>query len=339
MSRLTCTWLLALTAFAGCTTVDPALLDAEGHSIKDLEPAPYRVAVLPIKFEAGQVEANGLRFTWSEDQLRTALVKQLKDLDAATELVMANSLESVRSDNVADIVLEPMLTGSQSFTHDGLSSRWVAGGTFWLLTWVGGLFVEDSTYTTDLGLSLKVEGLTVDRLREAHFGSSPIDCSFLERNNVASLGFLQSLILPPFWTWDNQDLTSESLSGRAVTTLAGHLTKYIKDLDRNLEAEHGRLQVAHPPRNGGQVRPREDVEIRISSRTKLKHIVVLLNHAKEPLESVGRHEEADQNAGLYNYSLTIRGEQLHPGSNMIQVLTTANTVFARSIRVDVSDTP
>ncbi|MEM7202990.1 MAG: hypothetical protein AAF628_22210 [Planctomycetota bacterium] len=231
LTRLAC--LLPIAGFAACASTNPSYLDENGTHLKDLTPAPFRVAVGPIDAEelrATEDAAYALTLQSGTELRERVIDAMVTRFDAASAVFAVTDREQAAAQG-ADIYLEPRLARPVAMEYREVSSSWPGSLGLWLVTWVGGLVVDSSTYDCDLTLDVRVYANLQDRseqIQRQPVQSGAVDLSFMERNDFMSLGTLQALILPPFWTTDSSEATSASLTDAACEQLAANLTRYLK---------------------------------------------------------------------------------------------------------------
>lgn len=223
-------------------------------TVARLSPAPFRVAVAPLaRWNQGLAmteEQIGLAVD-SRGTFQERFAAALRAEGVASDVIQLQSEEDVEllaeaARQQADLLIRPRLR-SALFDESTLSDRWLLSGGLWLLTWAGGLFVDDSTYATNLALDLEI--IDVRRgglIQQTSAASGNVDLDFFDRNDFFSLGTLVSFLLPPFWTPDSVDKTSESLTAAAIDQLAVEVKSKLTDtrLERELKARHCQLKLA-----------------------------------------------------------------------------------------------
>jgi hypothetical protein len=97
------------------------------------------------------------------------------------------------------------------------------------MTWMGAFFVEDTRYEAILKLELDLVGPDGSSVivKDLPLDSRSLALTFWERNPLLSWGTVQTLVVPPFWTSDDEDRTYESLTRRSLTVVAAKLKRYL----------------------------------------------------------------------------------------------------------------
>ena len=319
-------------AFSSCATADPELLTPDGRPLAEEPAARYRIAVTPVGFpkavEAAMTESGDdeLQFTIPIIDLQNRLVEEMVELNAATEVFAAVDREEAVARG-ADVVIQPTLRQAPDMAHNSLSGRWLLSGVLWLTTWIGGMAVDDSTY--DAKIALDCDLMTAARHRDERpiaftANSGLVDLGFWDRNDALSLNFFATFILPPFWTGDNPEITSESLSDRAVAQLGGRVTNFLKfDLIGREKDAFGQIIFDAPtPANGAAVGDSVRIAGRVVAREPIFEI--RLERNGETYETLGPNElppgaeQQDRSEFQVSFSRTIKG--LRHGANTIRMV-------------------
>lgn len=278
--------LLATAALAAllsaCQATDPAFLTAEGRLVRDVDPIPFRVAVAPLTLASGvtlqQPDASGLQFCLDQGALRSRLVAELRTQRTATEILEVGepSLEAAKTAR-ADLLLRPRVTAVR-IAHLGSSKDQLLSSFLWLTTWVGGMFVADSTYDARLEIEWDIvnpfDNRSVDRVVAS---SEQVDLTWWQRNAFLSLPLIQTLVLPPVLTSDSDARTSESLTEVASSRVAARLACYLKaGFGREARDVLGELRI-DAPRNGTAIGTDSRLRARIVARGPVTAINVYVN--------------------------------------------------------------
>ncbi|MBK8977485.1 MAG: hypothetical protein IPM29_16355 [Planctomycetes bacterium] len=248
---LVVSWGMALAVLGACATPDPARLD-DGRAIRDLPPAALRLGIGPLDGQPiATAEPDAIPHDWTRDAIERGLLDGLRELRAATELVPVADAADAAAQG-CDLYLQPRLERPQiDLRYADYGSNWFASLGFWMVTWVGGLFFEDSLYATDLQLGLAfldrqsiVDGhdLATRSWAGTTLTSGDVELAFFDRNPFFSWPTVQSFVLPPFWTSDSEPETGAILAERALFSVAAQAARYLKlDLERALELEVGTI--------------------------------------------------------------------------------------------------
>src|SRR5262249_47627404 len=156
-----------LAALASCSTVDPR------SEIRNTPPCPVTLAIDGFgTLPAVPVSGDGMYMTIDDQQLCQLLSKSLRDIRAASRVVL---LSELTDKDQADIVLKPRLKDSVQFTCEGWANSWWASGGLWLVTWIGGMAVNDSTYQSNMALDCTFEFPRSSNRVEHPAASSAVD--------------------------------------------------------------------------------------------------------------------------------------------------------------------
>lgn len=233
--RITCRASLIATtlAAAACATGE------NSSALRELPPAPFVVAVETV---APAATKEGMGFVATSAEMQKMLAEELRALDASSRVLQTGEPGAKE----ADLAVRVVPQGSIDFQHAGTANFLGAGG-LWLITWLGGLLVPDSTYTVRMQgtCTFKPAGGS-EKTSLLKLTSDEVDLSFFERNDLFSFPGLQSLVLPPFWTTDQTSKTCESLSRSSMRLVARQIALELKrdfelradrDLDCSLRTE------------------------------------------------------------------------------------------------------
>ena len=216
-----------------CTTVDPAFLNKDGRPVGQLPPAIYRVAIAPlvgVPLHKPSEDGNGLRFVFSEAEMPGEIAKAMRLLNAATQVTTVAEEDVPNVAVTADLLVRPHLLRRPDIRHAGYSDRWLLSGLLWITTWVGGLYVEDTTYETDTEIQFRIlDPNTHLLIHTVNATSGTVARTFRNRNPWMSWNTMQSLILPPFWTSDHSEKTNRDLSVIICNRMAAQLALYLKE--------------------------------------------------------------------------------------------------------------
>ncbi len=228
---------LFLLGGAGCKATDPNFYDVQGRHVRDLEPKVMTLAVLPVelgdvvKSHAGQSggakpAASGIPFSLDAARMRSTIVETMRDLRAAATQVIEVDDPEASAAKKADLVIRPKFK-SAKFERVG-HTRVAQSTALWFCTWIGGFWVEDQKYSADVTMEWTVQSEKGQRKTQSTKSTNQIDLPLWDRTDAQSRGFYQSMIMPPYWTTANPELTSESLSTRALESATAQLVRELK---------------------------------------------------------------------------------------------------------------
>jgi hypothetical protein len=304
---------LALVVLAGCASAP-----GEEQSIRSMPPAACRLAVGVSQGPAQGASAAGLRFTQDAAALRDAVVAQLADLNAASSVLAVADADDAAAKG-ADVFLDLRVVGSAPPSHSGVSSGWWSSGVLWLVTWIGGLLTDDSTYQTNLKLSGTLSHVGSEDIGSVVAESGAVDLSYWERNTVASWRFLQSLVLPPFWTTDDPEITSAALTERATAAACVRIADYVKrELEDDSAERLARFTLKQPAANAVEVDQASTMlEFVIESRSSP---VALLALERDGVRTELPLPPDTGMAGSYVCAVPARPIELQRGANEVRVI-------------------
>jgi hypothetical protein len=319
--------LLVLTtlALASCSSVN--------QMIREMPPGALTIVVAPAEVSLTG-KKTGLHFTDNGTQVQSRLISALKDLDAASVIVKAGEPGSEN----ADFVISPVIKSS-SFKHDGWSDGWWASGGLWLVTWIGGLAVEDSSYRGAVDVDCKFKGHTSDAVIEEIMKSTMVNTTFLERNDLFSWPTLQSFILPPFLTSDDDETTSKALTSRSIDAIAMQIAKLLKGSfeDKAFSKGDCRIVIIQPaPGNGARVdSSKMTLEFKVHTKDeKVSKVTMRLNDgAVQELTMDPR--EIDEGV-MKTYVAEVKTTlALRKGTNLVHIKIAGAVAYTRTLRFEL----
>ena len=228
MRPLVCASILTLLSVS-CRSTDTLLTDArEGGPIAQASPAAYRIAVLPVEVDASARKTGEIDQLGFDGSAVTAqLVEALQAVRAASQVVAVS--EGAYSPGDFDLVFEPRLTRQEWQYDRTLNGRAALSSLAWLGSWIGGLFVDDKRYDTDLSIECSLKNFDEERFANPDpFDSGAVNLTFLDRNKKFGGFTLLSLIAPPFLVGSNEAKTSESLQERSMLQVATAWKNYLR---------------------------------------------------------------------------------------------------------------
>lgn len=303
-----------------------ALQDTGGGLVRDHAPIEYRLAVASLAgADQPSVVSGALRQHVSDEQLLDDLVSALREQQVATEIFPVpegSSYAAYQQD--ADILLVPRLEQA-TFQPGKTSGRAALSGLLWLTTWIGGLWVEDTTYDTRLVLRYNMidphSGLEI--LKDAEVSSEGTSLSFFDRNEAFGGQFFASLLVPPFMTIDDEAQTAVALLPRSAAHVAARIKEQLASaLPRKQLDALAHIEIQSPT-NGALTQRPVDLRCDIVARRAVIEAVVLLNgklHRHLGAEELPSPEEQTR-AGSFICPVRVDGIELEQdGKNVVRLL-------------------
>ena len=312
--------------FAGCSST------SELAETRGLAPCPITLAIGDFAGVSPAAETeDAIAMQATSVELQQLLADSLGKVRAASRVVRLSEIDAQE----ADIVLRPRLAAPVTFRYEGWSSSWWASGGLWLVTWIGGMAVDDSTYQSNMVVDcdLVFTGSQIETTRRE--ASGEVDLSFLERNDFFSWPTVQSLILPPFLTSDQSDSTRQALTQRAVDDVAVRLARYLKqNFEQDaLEADFCGVKFDSPI-NGAEIGT-DSVLVSglVRSKDPISAIRVFVNQSKDPLDAtIIDLDPPDENLPeSRRFRCEVPG--LQAGDNWIRVLVASGDPHHRTLLV------
>jgi hypothetical protein len=135
----------------------------------------------------------------------------------------------------------------------GVNDRWPLTASLWVLVGLG-IFIPDHTFESRATLQAGVYEVQTGRLVHRAVGAAgPVDLSLVDRGSA--LGFLQSVVVPPFWVATDEARLVERVGRSTVQRLVSGLARQLKSpACRQDLAEDARARIEFLP--SGEVRVR-----------------------------------------------------------------------------------
>jgi len=331
--------MLSFVTLAGCRSTNDALLDKGGKPLAKMEPAAYRLAVAPFEIDPTLKENSALvGLKRSEEELQQDLVHALEELRTASEVIALDSTDSFDAyEKKADLLLVPRLQEA-SFRRAG-TSRTAVSSALWFTTWIGSLYVEDTSYDARLMVhyDLVDPHSGVHLANDEQASSKAVDLTFWERNSAFSGNFFLTMLIPPFFTDDDEKITAEALLERSTILVAAQLKTYLKETLPSRELALLTSVQLWAPRNGARLTGPTELHCEIIAKRMVTEVIVLVNDdlyrkwEESELPSVG------EQAWGGNFRCPVNLESIEvdkPGKNIIRLLfNVAGQWASRSILV------
>lgn len=298
---------------AACSGVDAALRDSTGAPLATTPPVQFRLAVGPAT-QDGDTEA---------DRLRDEVVRWLEDLEACSAVFAVATPDAAAGRADLYLQLHPATStpADHPAAHLGTSGAAVPVAGLWLTTWFGGFLLRDSAYRGSLVLQCDFLGADDGRsLGRLVADPGTIELSYFERNPFPSWSFLQTLVLPPFWTTDDPAATRQAVAQRSLAAAAGRIAAFLKEeLEPGLDRDAAiRLRLLSPNRNGAQVENPCALEFQLLSRQALQHVTVHLDTDRNRVLAV--HEPRAVRMGVdLVHNLRVALPTLAPGRHLLMI--------------------
>lgn len=153
---------------------------------------------------------------------RARILEQLKTGEQPEQLL--EFLQSTRDQGYDLMLVIEQLTDAP-ILGEGINSRWPVTLATWLLLGVG-MFIPDHTFESGASLRFTLRDLQTGAvLYDQLLFGGPVDLSMVERTNF--LGILTSVIVPPFWVYNDDANVNTGVrsvvSRRLLTSLARDL--------------------------------------------------------------------------------------------------------------------
>ncbi|MFK7740380.1 MAG: hypothetical protein AB8H80_08645 [Planctomycetota bacterium] len=327
MNRLAPALLPALLLFAsGCAST------SDLDELRDQPPVPMVVLVqwdadespMHIRYGEETVEVPA-------EELTELLAQELRALDTGSMIGTKRDLRAIAPDLTLTMRQEEPIVCS----HEG-TSGFLASGGLWLVTWVGGLLVEDSAYRVAMNASCTFAN-SEDNRAERSITGDVVELSFFDRNDLVSWPGLQSLVLPPFWTSDQTETTIDALKRSAMRIAARKIANDLKvGFDERYQNQlRCAVEMVQPARNKSEVTGVSmplDVRIRIDTDEDEEEPVTV-----EASINGGDYSALEvQPDELNNLALRARGtlNGLAMGTdNWVRLRIRAEETFTRTIRL------
>ena len=132
----------------------------------------------------------------------------------------------------------------------GTNGRWPVTFATWILLGVGA-FIPDRTFESRSALRVSFRELqTGEEVDSILLVPGPIDLSLTERSDL--LGFLASIVVPPFWVGDDEQVVSRSVRDTSERRLLVSLARELKsDVRRRRLREREVATISLQDRSGG----------------------------------------------------------------------------------------
>ncbi len=317
-----CFLSLSLVGLPACSSVEPMA------NVRNLPPSALTIAVEAVPSVLLGESTDGLAFAASAAELRDMLVDALRAVNAASRVVPATEDNAAH----ADVTLNLSFREPVTMSHQGTSSYLAAGG-LWLITWIGGLLVPDSSYNVKLAADCSLKFPRPRSIVRA-VGSKAVSLSFFQRNDFLSWSTLQSLVLPPFWTTDQKDATSAALTKRSVDNLAEEIAAFLKQdfEERALETDFCRIELLEPTKNGAPVPGTSMlIEFAVIAKDEIKTISVAVNDEAPRPVTPTRSEQRQFDDYRAVVALELQGLR-QDQDNWVRVVIETKEEFTRTLR-------
>lgn len=223
-------------------------------------PAEGGVELIPLgeigrALAAGRVFARTVVDSDRAADARSRFAGQRADLPLDTDADFPALLEEARAAGHDFLVVVQRLADGPIEDY-GVNDRWPLTASLWVLVGLG-IFIPDHTFESRATLQAGVYEVQTGRLVHRAVGAAgPVDLSLVDRGSA--IGFLQSIVIPPFWVATDDDRLVERVGRSTVQRLVSGLARQLKSpACRQDLAEGARARIEILP-GGGEVRVRSD---------------------------------------------------------------------------------
>ncbi len=311
---------ILLAALGACATNEAR------DQLRNAPPAPLIVQLDCMAPASGAADA--LHFTASQDEMRTMLLEELRSLDTCSKVATKAELGAEKPDLVVTLVPKSDIR----FEHAG-TANFLGSGGLWLVTWIGGLLVPDSSYRIAMDASWNYSIPQVETKKfQFDFSGEEVDLSFFDRNSLLSLQGLQSLVLPPFWTSDQTEKTSTSLTRSSMQLAARKVANELKRNFANAEKSFECEIKINTPANGSTFRS-TSIPISLEAKSLNSQPIGRVRASVENGKSVDLEVTPAPNAN--GFVVEAKGVlELQPNrENFVRIEVQADKVYTRTLRL------
>ncbi len=223
------------------------------------DPLPYAVMIVGGAFVNGEQSASeaadpmARTFALANGEQEAFPLRELQEILSQGRVFVSTTTSSLAVDlrrqlaatslaiPLANKELQEILQKTRNSGHDyllvvekiqdgavqsqGINDRWPFTLGAWLFA-LGGL-IPDRTYLSQAKLHVSLRDVySGSRIYRVVVDAHPVNLNMFERSNV--WGFLQSLIIPPFWTLEDEERLVESVRADAVQGLLVEVAKRMK---------------------------------------------------------------------------------------------------------------
>lgn len=323
--------LLGLSSLFSCAAPDPAI----GVANNQIPPATLTVALGEVQFSAPPDATATLKLNTNQSEARKLVLDTLRRANAAALIVDASDSKGVQN---VDYVVSARVTEAR-FAYRETSERYWASGLLWLVTWIGGLASEDSTYDTKMKVEWSLQRPSPDsepsKGQFKHLTNvNHVDTTFLERNRFLSWSTVQALVLPPFLTSDDTETTGAALTKRAIQNSTAEFSAFLKkDFETNaLAQDRCKISITTPTCGRDEGSTKCTLSCEVESSASISAVEVKVNDGEfQPIPAA----ELDLRELSQTMMARIRGyelKNLKSGENFVRIRVVAGQVYSRTVR-------
>ncbi|MDA0373290.1 MAG: hypothetical protein O2865_05865, partial [Planctomycetota bacterium] len=184
-----------------------------------------RLAEIGDAMTAGRVFVRTVVDTDRAADARSRVAGQRADLPLDKDADFSALLEEARAAGHDFLVVVQRLADGPIEDY-GVNDRWPLTASLWVLVGLG-IFIPDHTFESRATLQAGVYEVQTGRLVHRAVGAAgPVDLSLVDRGSA--IGFLQSIIIPPFWVATDDDRLVERVGRSTVQRLVSGLARQLK---------------------------------------------------------------------------------------------------------------
>lgn len=156
---------------------------------------------------------------------RARVAGQRADLPLDADAVFPDLLQQAREAG-HDFVVVVQRVADGPIEDYGINDRWPLTASLWVLVGLG-IFIPDHTFESRATLQAGVYEVQTGRLVHRAVGAAgPVDLSLVDRGSA--LGFLQSIVVPPFWVRTDEERLVDRVGRSTVLRLVSGLARQLK---------------------------------------------------------------------------------------------------------------
>ena len=217
--------------------------------------------------------------------------------------------------------------------EQGINGTWPITVSVWLLLGLG-MFIPDHTFESRATLNVSLRDLQTGRvLYDTERNSGPVDLALVERGSV--WGIIGSIIIPPFWVPNDEEITVASVREVSARRLLVSLARQLKGVEAMQELRDRSAAHIEVERRDGSV----TVQVDVPAPESLAVVRLRLDSTLLRGAALDRFEAAllagvqpDRETGVLHYQAVypaaLEGELLQ-----VLVQTTSGRVASETVRL------